>query len=148
MPISRIELHGRRDLTTQWALSAAREVVTGRQFAQSMGEWKELSDSLSRKSEFQPGDPTGFSFVDIAANRSGLRTAYAASEAASAATMAARLSVASGPDILPPSLLKRQEGAAFDFAKAYGGIQDPRFAATITQIDKVLGHEGLTRNAY
>lgn len=148
MPKSRIELHGRRDLPKHWALSAALEVVTGHQFAQSMGEWKELSDSLSRKSEFQPGDPTGFSFVDIAANRSGLRTAYAASEAASAAAMAARLSVANGADILPPSLLKRQEGAAFDFAKAYGGIQDPRFAATITQIDKVLGRQGLTRNAY
>jgi hypothetical protein len=148
MPEIPIVLHGRRDLPKHWALSAALEVVTGRQFAQSMGEWKELSDSLSRKSEFQSGDPTGFSFVDIAANRSGLRTAIAANSASSAGTMAARLSLASGSDILPPSLVNQQEGAAFDFARAYGDIQDPRFTATMRQIDQVLDREGLTRKPY
>ncbi len=147
MPETPIVLHGRSDLPKHWALSAALEVVTGRQFAQSMGEWKELADGLSRASEFQPGEPTGFSFVDIAANRSGLRTAYAASDAASAATMSARLSVATARDILPRSLLTRQEGTAFDFTGQYGDIEDPRFAAAMRQIDKVLDREGLSRPA-
>lgn len=146
MPESPIALYGRGDLPKHWVLSAALEVVSGRQLAQSIGEWKELADSLSRGSQFQSGNPTGFSFVDIAANRSGLRTAFAASDPASAAAMAARLSVATGPDILAPSLLNGQEGAAFDFAEAYGDIEDPRFATTIAQIDKVLDREGLTRS--
>jgi hypothetical protein len=39
MPETPIVLHGRSDLPKHWALSAALEVVTGRQFAQSIGEW-------------------------------------------------------------------------------------------------------------
>jgi hypothetical protein len=145
MPEAPIMLYGRSDLPKHWALSAALEVVTGRQFAQSIGEWKELADGLARKSEFQPGDPTGFSLVDIAANRLGLRTAHAASDPALAAIMAARLSVATEQDILPRALLDQEEGIAFDFKRQYGNIDDPRFKNAITQIDKVLDRESLTR---
>jgi hypothetical protein len=143
MPPSRITLHGREDLAKHWALSAALAVGSGTQFAQAMGEWKELADSLSKRSEFQPGDPTGFSLVDIAADRSGFRTADAASDPGSSSAMARRLSGATADAILPPSLLSLEEGPGVDFVGRYGSLDDPRFAGVVKEVDVVLDRQGL-----
>ncbi|SDS66020.1 hypothetical protein [Erythrobacter sp. HL-111] len=145
MPASPIALHGREDLAKHWALSAALSVGSGTQVAEAMGEWKELADSLASRSEFQPGDPTGFSLVDIAADRSGFRTADAASDPASAKAMARRLSGARPEEILPPALLSFEEGPDVDFVGRYGSLDDPRFAKVLKKIDAVLEREGLLR---
>jgi hypothetical protein len=145
MPASRITLHGREDLSKHWALSAALAVGPGTQIAGAMGEWKELADSLGRQSRFQPGEPSGFSFVDIAADRSGFRIADAAGQQASAKGVALRLATATQEEILPPSLLSLGEGPSVDFVKNYGSLDDPRFAQAVKDIDLVLDQKGLLR---
>lgn len=133
------QLHGRADLAKHWALSAALEVTTGAGIGQAMGEWKELSDSVSKQSEFAVGDPSGFSFVDLAADRSGLSIARAAIDPARARSIAARLATITQHELLPPRLMRLEEGLPEHvFAENYGTIRDERFIARLRQIDKEL----------
>jgi hypothetical protein len=129
-------LLGRADLPKHWLLSAALAVSTGTQFSQSIGEWKELADGISRISTLAPGDPSGFSILDLAADRSGILNAEAATTDASAANTAARLSQSGQSDLLPPPLMKLGDGMSNQaFKKAYGDIDDPRFLAMTQRID-------------
>lgn len=144
VPPVAVTIHGRADLPMHWALSAALSAGAGGQLARAMGEWKELADSLAKQSSFAVGDPTGFSFVDLSADRSGFTIARAATAPADAARVAARLAAASAQDILPISLLARQErldNAAF--VRAYGSIDDPRYAAMVARIDAVLARDAI-----
>lgn len=140
-------LHGRSDLPSHWALSAALAAGTGEQAAEAIGVWKELADSLARGSRFARGDPSGFSFVDLAADRSGFRVARAAMADDQAADMAGRLSTATPAQILPPALLHAPEGLSDDrFQAAYGGINDPRYTEAVDGIDATLDRQGITRH--
>lgn len=143
-PAAAIALHGRTDLPKHFALSAAIAARAGVQLAEAMGEWKELSDSLTDQSRFARGDASGFSFVDLAADRSGFRVARAAISAAEARTMARRLSAATDASLLPPALLANPDGMKeADFVGAYGGIGDPRYLAAVEAIDAALAQGGL-----
>lgn len=143
-PTTAITLHGRSDLPKHWSLSAALAALTGVQLAEAMGEWKELADSLSKASQFQPGDPSGFSFVDIAADRSGFHVARGAISLVRAGEMARRLSLATDAGILPSSLLEAPDGlTAAEFKARYGNIADPRYLETVRQIDDVLWRDSL-----
>jgi hypothetical protein len=138
-----ITLLGRMDSPKHLALSAALAATTGIQLAEAMGEWKELADSLTDKADFH-GDSTGFSFVDIAADRSGFRIARAAVSVGQARAMAQRLSIATESELLPPELLNYSDGMKDpDFVKAYGGIDDQRYVKVINSIDAVLNRHGL-----
>jgi hypothetical protein len=130
---------GRSDLSKHWSLSAALAVTTGTTLTESMGEWKELSDSVSAKSEFAKGDPTGFSFVDIAADRSGFLTGQSAMDADRSRDFAASMAHVSEDELLPSALLSLEDGLpAAEFKRKYGTIRDPRFLTKIKQIDAVL----------
>ena len=96
-----VAIHGRADLSKHWALSAALSAGAGGQLAQALGEWKELADSLAQQSEFAVGDPTGFSFVDLSADRSGFTIAQAAADPDNAARIGALLARATPANILP-----------------------------------------------
>lgn len=134
-----VKLHGRFDLPQHWSLSAALAVTSGTQISQAMGEWKELADSVSRQSQFAVGDPTGFSFLDIAADRSGFLIAQDASDPDHARSAAIRMSRIGQDDILPPSLMTLEDGLPESvFVRKYGSIRDPRFLARIRQIDEEL----------
>lgn len=140
-------LNGRADLPKHWALSAALAGTTGTQFSQAMGEWKELADSISRQSRFAEGDPSGFSLVDLATDRSGFLIAGRAVDPVTAARVAARLAVAQPEDLLPRSLLRLEEGASnADFTKKYGSTTDPRFAALLARIDAELRRSATARS--
>jgi hypothetical protein len=139
----RVTLHDREDLPKHWALSAALSAGAGGQLARALGEWKELADSLSKQSSFAVGDPSGFSFVDLAADRSGFGIARAAS-GDDAARIAARLAIATPQDLLPVSLLAREESlTSAAFTKRYGSIDDPRYARMVAEIDAVLAREAI-----
>ncbi len=134
-----ITLHGRADLPKHWSLSAALAARTDGQLAEAAGEWKELADTLSRRSEFEKGDPTGFSFVDLAADRAGFRIAQIAVSEASANRIARRLSGVTEAQLLPPALLTYSEGLkGEDFVAAYGSIDDPRYLRVRGVIDDAL----------
>lgn len=130
-----VMIHGRADLPKHWSLSAAIAAASGTQFAQAIGEWKELADSLTPQSAFAVGDPSGFSFIDVSADRAGFRAAGRADEPGEAA----RLAAATPDQLLPPILLKQPEGMKkAEFVRDYGSITDPRYTAMVAKIDAIL----------
>jgi uncharacterized protein YfiM (DUF2279 family) len=121
----------REDLPKHWALSAALSVSIGDDVGKAMGEWKELADS-------RPGG-SGFSFVDLAADRSGLATAQAATDPARAGFTVRRLRSAREEDLLPVRALALSEGLSeAEFIKAYQAIDSKAFAAAKSRIDAVI----------
>ncbi|OYW44115.1 MAG: hypothetical protein B7Z08_11570 [Sphingomonadales bacterium 32-68-7] len=131
VPAQPPRLAGREDLAKHWALSAALAVAAGHDVSRSLGEWKELADSRPTGS--------GFSFVDLAADRAGVAAARAASQAGSAQTIAARLARAEEEDLLPLRALALSEGLTeAEFVAEYENVDSGRYAAAVAQIDRVI----------
>ncbi|HZF43929.1 MAG TPA: hypothetical protein VEZ48_11030 [Sphingomonadaceae bacterium] len=125
-------LAGRADLAKHWAFSAALRAVLGERSATTLGEWKELSDSLP--------DGSGFSFVDLAADRSGIRAAAAAVDPRFAYRTARNLAGVTENELLPPSLLRVREGLSeAEFVRRYGTVEARHYQALVRQIDAELG---------
>ncbi len=144
IPTVYTSIHDRFDWTAHWVLSAAIAVGAGVQLSEAVGEWKELSDSLSRQSRFSVGDPSGFSMADLAADRAGFLTARAAVDPASADRIAQLLTQATPEQLLPSQLVRREDGLTnAEFVKRYGGVDDPRFKARVSEIDHALAKTGL-----
>ncbi|WP_238542269.1 hypothetical protein [Sphingomonas sp. PAMC 26621] len=140
-------IRGRSDWPMHWALSAALAAGTGSHLAEAMGEWKELADSLAKQSEFAIGDPTGFSFADLAADRSGYQVAQAAVRPETAMALANRLRSVTSEALLPTDLTNREDGISnAEFVRRYGGLADPRFHAHVAQIDATLREGEVLRN--
>jgi hypothetical protein len=139
-------LQGRPDSPKHWALSAALAAVLGSEPARAAGEWKELSDSLPGGG-VDADDGSGFSFIDIAADRSGYLVAIAATGSSTGQLMTDRLTDASHEELLPRSLLKEPEGLdPKAFRSRYGGIDSKVYKDMITGIDRQLKTEGLVPN--
>ena len=130
-PAPVIRLAGREDLAKHWALSAALAAALGFDAAAAAGHLKEVADSDSGGS--------GFSFVDLAADRSGLRAARAAFEPRTAAGAARFLAVATEEDLLPPELIALPEGLSdADFAERYGSERGAGFRSVVGTIDAAI----------
>jgi len=124
------ELHGRPDLAKHWALSAALGAVVGDDAGTALGEWKELADS---------DGGSGFSFVDLAADRAGLRAARAAVDPARAAATAAALARADAEALLPTRLTGGPEGLTeAQFRARFGSLDADRYADAVALIDREL----------
>jgi hypothetical protein len=133
---SSILLRDRADLAKHWTFSAALQAVLGNSPATAAGEWKELSDSLPSGS--------GFSFVDLAADRSGLRIARLGVDERSAARTAERLAAATEEDLLPAQLLRAEEGLPeAAFVRQFGTIKAENYKATVAWIDRELSRSQL-----
>lgn len=128
---SPIRLQGRRDLAKHWAASAALGAVLGDQPASMLGEWKELSDSVPSGS--------GFSFADLAADRSGMHYAKSAVDPATALRTAKRLRGITEDQLFPPSLRSAPEGLAQpQFEERFGSIEAARYREAVRRIDQEL----------
>ena len=124
-------LAGRVDLAKHWALSAALTASLGDDIGTAMGEWKELADSRAGGS--------GFSFVDLAADRAGIAVARRATDATTADAIAARLRKAVTEDLLPIRALALSEGLSDrQFIGKYRAIDNARFSAAKSRIDRVI----------
>ncbi|MFM9978966.1 MAG: hypothetical protein ACKVOP_13105 [Sphingomonadaceae bacterium] len=124
-------LGGRVDLAAHWALSAALSAAFGDDVSKALGEFKELADSRPSGS--------GFSFVDLAADRSGLAVARAALDPASAPTTVSRLRRARDEDLLPLRALALAEGLTeAEFVGRFGAIDSAEFARAKDRIDAIL----------
>jgi hypothetical protein len=129
-------LGGRDDLSRHWALSAGLAARLGTHMASSMGVWKELLDSLPHGS--------GFSFVDLAADRSGFRHARAASLPEQAGPLADRLARATGTTLVPPRLLAGPEGMTqHQWEARYTNSDAAAYQAAIAAIDGQLDAAGV-----
>ncbi|WP_152414453.1 hypothetical protein [Blastomonas sp. AAP53] len=137
-PEPSVTLAGRNDLAKHWAMSAALSVTLGSNIAQSLGAWKELSDSLSGGS--------GFSFVDIAADRSGERFANAATDPQLARFVQTRLAAVTDPQLLASNALARPEGLdAAMFERVYDTVDSPEYKSAVAAIDALLDDVGVPK---
>jgi hypothetical protein len=139
-----LAIYDRQDWPKHWALSAAIAVGAGTQLSEAAGEWKELADSLQRRSRFAIADPSGFSMADLGADRAGFRTAREAWQPENADRMAALLAHATAEELLPRVLTEREDGLSnAEFVQHYGGVDDPRFKRRVEEIDTLLDARGL-----
>jgi hypothetical protein len=130
-PAITYELQGRNDLPLHWVISAALATVFGSQVSISMGTWKEISDSGAGGS--------GFSLVDLSADRSGVYCAQQAGDPKSAAAVRAWLAGVQQQDLLPISALALAEGMSeAQFRNRYTSVESDTFAATVNRIDASL----------
>ncbi len=110
----------------------------GRQVAQSLGAFKELSDSLE--------GGTGFSFVDLAADRSGERFARAATDPQLARFVQTRLAAVTADQLFAREALSRPEGLdAALFERTYSTIDSPEYAAALAAVDRLLDNIGVPK---
>ncbi len=137
-PDQPVVLAGRNDLAKHWAMSAALEASLGGSVAQSLGAFKELSDSLEGGS--------GFSFVDLAADRSGERFARAATNPQLARFIQTRLAAVTQDQLLAREALARPEGLdAALFEQTYSNIDSPEYARALAKIDRLLDNVGVPK---
>lgn len=125
------QLLGRADLVKHWSVSAAMAAVFGSQASLSVGTWKEIADSGSGGS--------GFSLVDLAADRSGVFCAERGVSKDEAEAMRGWLANATQRDLLPVSALALAEGMTEEqFRARFVSIDSQAYAAAMQNIDDAL----------
>jgi hypothetical protein len=124
-------LLGRPDLPKHWALSAALTAIFGSNLSQAMGVWKEVADSGPHGS--------GFSFVDLSADRSGIAFGKRATAPDQAEATTRALRTITPEMLLPLRALALQEGMdEGQFAHRYVSVDSAQYNAMIARIDQLL----------
>lgn len=126
----RVTVHGRGDLPRHFAVSAALTVLAGENRALTVGITKEASDS-------NPGG-SGFSFVDMLANKAGIRLAVVATQDARSARMVqSRIKQSSDPNHFMPKFDGLPEGLSSDaFQSDYGGLGGSKTMALFEELNR------------
>lgn len=126
----RVTVHGRNDLSMHFWVSAALVVVTDERRALTIGLGKELKDSTDGGS--------GFSFVDMAANKAGIRCAVIATrDADSARSMQMRILRDAARLKFVPDISGLPEGISGDeFQTVFGGLGGTNTRAIFAEIDR------------
>ncbi len=133
-PQADLLLQGRADLAKHWTFSAALTSVLGSRAAGYLGEWKELKDSSPNGS--------GFSFVDLAADRAGVQTALKALAPLTATVTRASLGGATDDYLLPKLLQEAPEGlSSASFVDRFGSLDHKQYQKAVHHIDEVLASE-------
>lgn len=129
LPKHRPTLAGRKDLTQHFVISAALHVLAERGVSSAIGEFKELMDRGLGGS--------GYSFVDLAADLTGVQVAVLALDPRYAATVQRLIAnseseTAFFPDVsaLPEGLDKRT------FSAQYGDVDSQAYRAEVEKIEK------------
>jgi hypothetical protein len=126
-----VALLGREDLTKHWSVSAALTSTFGSQASISIGTWKEVSDSGAGGS--------GFSLIDLAADRSGTFSALHGTEEDQAASIRQWLAGVSQAELLPVSALALAEGMTeAEFNSVYTSTDSSEYAVSVQRIDDTL----------
>jgi len=122
----------RVDLTQHFIYSAAIELLSSKQTSEFVGELKELLDSNLNGS--------GFSFVDLMADRAGVRFAQLATDSEDSAFYHQQLlqRTFSDSDMFPSNITLPEHLTQQAFEHAYQHIDAPAYEAIIQQIDTQL----------
>jgi hypothetical protein len=128
----RTSLQGRGDLSQHFWVSAALAVLLDENQSLTIGIGKELKDST-------PGG-SGFSFVDMAANKAGIRFAVAATrDQYSARSVQLRIARGVKQEDYLPSVTDLPEGiSADDFHSVFGGLGGQPSVGLFAEIDRRL----------
>jgi len=128
----------RHDLTQHFIYSAAIELLSSKDTSEFVGELKELLDSNKSGS--------GFSFIDLMADRAGVKFAQNATQDETSARGLQQVMLAQfdDHDLLPQSTKLPEHLSKAQFEQAYQHIKAPAYQALISDIDQRLN----TLNVY
>jgi len=128
----RYTLAGRRDLLKHFLVSGGIKLMADAQIGFAVGEFKEMLDASSGGS--------GFSFIDLAADRSGLNFAEQAtgSETAAKKFQQRMLSITSEDDFFPQIDLLEEGLSEKRFIDQYGHVDSERYHEVVELIDQRL----------
>jgi uncharacterized protein YfiM (DUF2279 family) len=128
----RVTLNGRRDLSQHFWVSAALTILSNEKHSMTVGITKELMDAT-------PGG-SGFSFVDLTADRAGILFAVASTRNEESAR-AMQLRIQKGVRIADfcPDIRNLPEGISRDnFQKEYGGLNGVETQKIVKEIQRRL----------
>ncbi len=127
-----VVLDGRQDLRLHFLVSAGLSLLSDSQLGFAVGEFKELLDANRGGS--------GFSFVDLAADRAGLAFAKSATQSRESARRFQRIMAETNSEATYfLSFQDLEEGIdAQQFQKKYGNIDSQHYAAIVKEIDRRL----------
>ena len=133
-----VTLAGRRDLSQHFTISAALAATAGSPLADAVGLYKEVEDSRGG---------SGFSLVDIAADRSGTRFGDLATGPDGGMRKIKRLLMAGvrDADLLPEVKDLPEFMQEVEFKRRYGGIGAPAYAKMMKDIEQRIAELSLYR---
>ncbi len=127
-----VVLAGRNDLRLHFTISAALEVASKSGIAHAIGEFKELLDAQRRGS--------GFSFVDLAADRAGVRFAEVATNPSTAGRIQKLLGNNIREDQFFPIIKGLPERLSKEVFELYfGNIESDIYMSLVNSIDACIG---------
>lgn len=131
----RMSLNGRHDSRLHFTLSAALQAASNRGFAVSVGEFKELYDTISGSG--------GFDFTDMAANLSGiaLSNAMMATPARDWPALLARIETEH--DVIVPFKGLPGKIPQAQFKARFGDVESPAYKDMIARIEARIAGIGL-----
>ncbi|MCF6339034.1 MAG: hypothetical protein L3J84_14000 [Gammaproteobacteria bacterium] len=127
-----IVLADRNDLRLHFIFSAALKIISDSGLSFAIGEFKELLDS-------QQGG-SGFSFVDLAADRAGIRFAELALDDSTASHIQRMASELTEENIFFPSIIALPEGIPRQVFAARGGIESNYYKEYLATINARINH--------
>ena len=137
--VGRVTLHGRRDWTKHFFVSAGLTLLSNDDMSDGAGLFKE---------EYDAGEGgSGFSFADLLADRAGTEFALAATrDAGSARKMQERLSAGFLAEDVFPDAAGLPEGIPdAEFQSVYGGVGGERYGKIVADIERRLGECAVLR---
>ncbi len=131
LPAGWVRLQAREDLSRHFLVSAAVSASSDSNLSDVIGLYKEWSDSRGG---------SGFSFVDLAADRAGTRFGEIATKDTASARRLLRIAAGNieDGDLLPPVRDLPENLSEDDFEKAFGGIGEPRYRHMLDTIERRL----------
>jgi hypothetical protein len=130
-PGTEFQLQGRADLAKHWTVSAAITAYLGTDASLTLGTWKEISDSGKGGS--------GFSLVDLAADRSGAFSAERGTDEARAGALQDWLAQVTDDKLLPVGALALAEGMTEgEFRSRFTDTDSDSYADAVARIDSAL----------
>jgi len=129
----------RKDLSLHFIYSAALKLITDSDISFAVGELKELQDTLRGGS--------GFSFVDITADRVGIRFTALATSPSSAAFIQQQAPFFLDERLFFPDIAGLQEGISQNqFEEKHGGLQGEFYAQQLAEINRRISAKPLYRD--
>jgi hypothetical protein len=125
-----IQLGGREDLRLHFIVSAGLKLLTDQGATAAIGEFKELLDAGRGGS--------GFSFIDLTADRAGIRFAEVCTQSAESARRSQeRFSGTPSEDLFFPSVADLPENITrARFERQFGGLDSNRYQELVREIDR------------
>lgn len=134
----KVTLAERGDLAQHFSVSAALAAAAGTPLSNAVGLYKEIDDSRGG---------SGFSFVDLAADRAGtVFGEHAVGSARSARQMQERVTIGLvEADFMPPARDLPEGLSEAEFKRRFGGVDSPRYREMAQRIEQRLGALALYR---